>query len=167
MYIGRTILRRISTGAVVDQWPTFVRTRAGVLARLSQAQRDAVQAEPGDYDLDYRLACFYRVRVVGRRRDVGSLVLEYDVWRTKAAADAGDPPDWTNTHTWSGLPKAWSGWTGAEKRAWLRSQIEDEIKKVSFRDATGDERDNRGEKDPLNDAGLAALDGAAVEKVAD
>lgn len=166
MYIGRTILRRVSTGEIVDQWPTFVRTRAGLLARLSAATRQAVQADPGDYDLDYRLACYYRVRVVGERTDSGAVVLEYDVWRTRAAADAGAPPDWTNTHTFAGFPKGWQDRTGVEKRQWFRGHIEAAIREASFRDATGDERDRRGRKRAVSDAAVDALDGEGTERLA-
>ena len=164
MYVGRTILRQVSTGTTVDSWPTFVRTRADVVALLPGNVRQRVNANPGDYEITYQLACYYRVRVIGRRRDAGHLVLDYDVWRTKAAADQGDPPDWTNTHTFAGRPKAWSSWTGAQKRSWLQSHIEGAILDAAHRDAIGDERDHRGATGPNDDTDLAVLDGTAVER---
>lgn len=163
MFIGRTILRRVSTGDVVEQWPTFVRTPAGALARLTAEQRQTVQADPGDYTLDYQIRCHYVTRVRGEDTATGNLVLEYDVWRTKAAADAGDPPDWTNTHTFAGRPKAWAGWTGAERRQWLRWHIEAAIRDAAHRDATGNETDRRARVRAVREAGIGALDGAAVE----
>jgi hypothetical protein len=163
MYVGRTRLIQVSTGSVVGQWPAFVRTRAGVLAQLDAATRTTVLATPGDYAIDYPLACYYRVRVVGRRRDVGHLVLEYDVWLTKASADAGDPPSWTNTHTFAGRPKGFASWTRAQKVRWFRNAIEDAIQDAAFRDATGAETDRRAAVEASADADELSLDGAAVE----
>lgn len=163
MFVGRTRLVRISTGEVVDQWPVFVRTPAAALSRLDAATRQAVLAEPGDYDLQHQLRCFYRVRVIGRRRDAGHLVLEYAVWRTKASADAGDPPDWTNTHTFAGFPKGFRQWPRQQKIGWLRRHVEDAIRDATHRNASGDERDRRIPVENDDDADIAALDGADVE----
>jgi hypothetical protein len=162
-FVGRTRLIQVSTGTVVQAWPAFVRTRAGVLALLDQTTRQTVLATPGDYTLDYQLACYYKIRVVGRRQDVGHLVLEYDVWQTKASADAGDPPAWTNTHTFGGRPKAWATMTRAQKVRWFRNAIEDAIQGASFRDAAGAEVDRRAQVDADADADDLALDGAVVE----
>jgi len=167
MYIGRTRLIQTSTATVIDQWPSFVRTRADVLSLLNTPTRNQVQANPGDYRIDYRLACYYTMRVVGLERATRHLVLEYAVWRTKASADAGDAPDLRNTHRFQVVPGMFAGMTGAEKRGWLREHIEAFIERASQRDATGDERHQviqlAGDDPDAVLTDLVPLDNAAVD----
>lgn len=171
MFIGKSVLKRVSTGAVVGEWPGLMRAPAEAAGRLVGPARRALQDNEGDHVVEHQLACYYRVSVRGEHRDApadGSLVLEYDVWRTKGLADSGAPPDWSNTHTFVGFPKGWEARTAFEKAAWVQAQVEDAIRDASLRGAEGDERDGRARRRvrALNDAAMAALDGAAVERTA-